>query len=163
MTTPTTAAERGKANRRKGHDAERDLAIYLRPWWPEAARKSDNGWRRGEVMSADHGDIKGTPGICWQVKHVENLNVMLAMADTADQATASAADFGILVERRDGKADPGRWWAWLTLADVGRLIAVDHVAMHLVGESVYVAPVRLEVRHVVTLLGHLGYWTGVAT
>ena len=33
MTTDPDRVARGRASRRKGHDAERDLARYLRQWW----------------------------------------------------------------------------------------------------------------------------------
>lgn len=152
------AVERGRSNRRKGHDAERQLAEYLRQWWHSATRKSDNGWRKDDLVSADHGDIKGTPGICWQVKYVAALNVFKSLASTVEQTIAAEADYGILVERREGKADPGRWWAWLTVLDLGRLIGPDdEVLTRLPSSPALVAPVRMEVRHLVSLLLLAGY------
>lgn len=156
MTTPSA---RGKANRRKGHDTERMGAVYLRQWWPEAARKADTGWRRGDIASLDVGDIRGTPGITWQFKHVQALNVAKAMAETANQAVAAGADYGVMVQRRPGHADPGMWWAWLTVADIGRLLVPDVLAAWGVCRTTLTAPVRLELQHVVALLLVNGYGT----
>lgn len=157
LTPDPDAARRGRSNRRQGHDAERALAKWLRVnGWPTAARKADNGWRAGETVSADHGDIKGTPGIVWQVKHVAKPNVARWLAETVEQTIAAEADFGVLVQRRDGKADPGRWWAWLTVADLARLLAVGEV-LTAAPRAALVAPVCLEVRAVVELLRAAGY------
>lgn len=111
----------GRANRSKGHKAERELARYLRQWWPDARRAVSAGWRTGERTSADRGDIAGTPALCWQVKNVEGMSdadIAAARRETQDQAVAAGADFGLLVQRRPGKSDPGRWWCWLELSDV---------------------------------------------
>lgn len=149
MTSPASA--RGKANRNKGHDTERRLAVYLRQWWPDAARKADTGWRRGDHASADLGDIRGTPGIVWQAKYVQHLNVDKAMSDTFTQTTAAGADYGVLVERRTGFTDPGRWWAWVTVGDIASLTCFPVVVV------VSAAPVRLELSTLVALLRHAGY------
>lgn len=162
MTPDPDRVARGRASRRKGHDAERDLAGYLRQWWPNAERKPDNGWRTGGRTSADHGDIRGTGPIVWQVKHAKDFRLAPFMAQTAEQATAAGADYGVLVERRDRVGDPGRWWAWLTVSDIGSLLTPDAplIAWGVTGETL-TAPVRMELRHVVALLVAAGYATPV--
>lgn len=157
MTTHADRVARGRAARRKGHQAERDLAAYLRRWWPGAERKPDNGWRTAARESADHGDIQGTGPIVWQVKHCNDFRPYEWMQQTSDQATAAGADYGVLVQRRDGAADPGRWWAWLTVADVASLLGGLDVVPREQDRPTLEAPVRVELRHVVALLIAAGY------
>lgn len=161
MSVQPDRVARGRAARRKGHDAERDLAGWLRRWWPYAERKSDNGWRSNARESVDHGDIRGTGLIVWQVKHCKNFRLGEYMRQTADQATAAGADYGVLVERRDRVADPGLWWAWLTVSDVAALLGGLDVVPRDVDRETLTAPVRIELRHVVALLVGAGYATPV--
>ncbi|WP_394621261.1 hypothetical protein JNUCC0626_19850 [Lentzea sp. JNUCC 0626] len=157
MTTDSTASARGKASRRKGHDTERMLARYLRQWWPLAKRKADNGWRRGPVASADQGDIAGTPGIVWQAKYVARLNVTTTMTQATAQAVAAGADYAVVVERRRGRADPGAWWAWVTLVDLAQLLAPVHQVPPRLGGHLSTTLVRLELHRLVELLRLSGY------
>lgn len=151
------------AERAKGVRAEQDLARYLRTWWPSAERKADNGWRSGARESADHGDIRGTGPIVWQVKHRRDFRLDSFMGQTAGQTMAAGADYGVLVERRDRVGDPGRWWAWLTVADLASLMGgLDIVPRH-IDRTALVAPVRTELRHVVALLVAAGYAAPVVT
>jgi hypothetical protein len=156
MTTHADRVARGRAARRKGHQGERDLAGYLRRWWPDAERKPDSGWRNSARESADHGDIRGTPLIVWEVKHCRDFRLSEFMRQTAEQATAASADYGVLVERRDRVGDPGRWWAWLTVADLLLMGGLDLVPRD-VDPATLAAPVRTELRHVVALLVAAGY------
>ncbi|WP_086669100.1 hypothetical protein [Lentzea kentuckyensis] len=158
MTTHADRVARGRAARRKGHQAERDLAAYLRRWWPDAERKPDNGWRSGDRVSADVGDIRGVPGVVWQCKNVDRLNINKAMEETATQAVVAEADYGVLVERRPGRADPAEWWAWVTVSDIGRLLWFpgDLATWGVPGDTLK-APVRVELRHLVALLVADGY------
>lgn len=149
----------GAASRAKGVRAEQHLARYLRQWWPGAERKSDNGWRTGGRESADHGDIRGTDLIVWQVKHRKDFRLDEFMAQTAEQATAAGADFGVLVQRRDGTSDPGRWWAWLTVTEFGSMVGGFDVVPRDLDAATLNAPVRTELRHVVALLLAAGYGT----
>lgn len=146
------------AERAKGVRAEQDLARYLRSWWPSAERKADNGWRSGARESADHGDIRGTGPIVWQVKHRKDFRLDSFMSQTAEQATAAGADYGVLVQRRDRVGDPGQWWAWLTVVDVLLMGGVALVPVA-AGAAALRAPVRTELRHVVALLIAAGYAT----
>ncbi|WP_134663955.1 hypothetical protein [Amycolatopsis sp. CFH S0078] len=157
-----TRAEIGRANRDKGIRAERDVGRYLRVHgWPDAERKSDNGWKASDRESADLGDIRGTPGLVFQVKARGSLStreITGILAETTEQAMAAGADYGVVVQRRDGKSDPGVWWAWLPAADVGGLIEAARNP-----DALYVAdpklgmPVRLELADLVTLLHRAGY------
>lgn len=162
MTAPADRVARGRSNRRKGHQAERDLAAYLRTWWPGAERKPDNGWRSGDRVSADVGDIRGVPGVVWQVKNVDRLNIAKAMEETATQAVVAEADFGVLVERRPGHAYPAEWWAWVSVSDVGQLLTPGVMAAWAVGATTLNAPVRVELRHLVALLVAAGYADGLS-
>lgn len=153
-----TRAEIGATSRRKGVQAERDLAKYLRTWWPNAERKADTGWRTKDRQSDDHGDIRGIPGLVFQLKYVTGMTDKMideAMRDAEDQAVAAGADYGILVQRRAGKSDPGRWWAWLR---IGELCALTDrsVKVYTHTPSVY-APIRVELNPLVDLLGAAGY------
>lgn len=120
-----THAEIGRASRAKGAKAELDLARYLRQWWPAAERSVVTGSRAGDHVRADAGDISGTPGLAWQLKYVATMtdkDIREALADTESQAIAAEADYGILVQRRHGKADPHDWWAWLPVGDLCHLV-----------------------------------------
>lgn len=157
MTVPVDRAARGRSARNRGAKAERDLAAYLRQWWPQAERAVITGWRTADRESPDHGDIRGTPGIVWQLKATKDFRLEPAMAQTVKQSIAAGSDFGVLVQRRDGHADPGRWWAWVQVSDIGRLLAGDVLAPWGVSITTLYAPVRLELRHVVALLIADGY------
>jgi hypothetical protein len=155
-----TASEVGAASRRKGVKAERDLARYLRTWWPHAERKADNGWKTTDRESADHGDIRGTPALVWQLKAAADMNTVdieHALGDAEDQAVAAGADYGVLVQRRQGKSDAGRWWAWQRVGDLCHLTSGRKVGRKVFSTSGVEAPVRLELRDLVTLLVAGGY------
>lgn len=157
-----TRSDTGTAARLKGITAERDLAKYLRTWWPKAERKVDVGWRTKDRVSPDHGDIRGTPALVWQLKFLADmtsLDVERALADTEDQAVTAGADYGILIQRRHGKKDPARWWAWQR---VGDLCALAGNRKMLTRTGTLDAPVRLELHDLVELLVAAGYATEAA-
>jgi hypothetical protein len=123
MTTPQSI---GRASRAKGIRAERELAKYLRTWWPEAERAVVTGFRAGDHVCDDRGDIRGAGELVWQCKNVATLtdkDVDDILEETRIQTYAARAHYGIVVQRRQGKTDPGKWWAWLTVADVTQLAA----------------------------------------
>lgn len=153
-----TPAEIGKASRTKGIRAELDLARYLRNWWPQAERMVATGFRSGKHVSEDVGDIRGTPGVVWQIKAVTDISdaqIVTFLDATESQAVAAGADYGILVQRRLGKADPGNWWAWLPIGDLGQLATRDLGSP--LRRSDLIIPVRLQLQHVVALLLNAGY------
>jgi hypothetical protein len=93
-----TRSEIGRANRARGIATERDVARYLRvTGWPDAERKPDTGWSTVDRTSPDAGDIRNTPGLCWQVKSTPELTgekLTQAMRQAADQAVVAGADYG---------------------------------------------------------------------
>lgn len=158
-----THIDTGRYANRKGKDAEKDFARYLTAWWPDAKRWVRTGWKVGDRVSRDCGDIDGTPGLCWQVKHLgsdfTDNQVRELLRATDDQAVTAAADLGTLIQRRAGKASPSDWYAWLWASDLHFLLerkrfpAVPHV-----GEPpARTTPVRLLVADLVALLLDAGY------
>lgn len=156
-----TPSQRGRANRNKGHQAERDLCKWLRVnGFPGAERAVRTGFRTLDRTSADPGDVTGTPGVVWSVKDcaVEQLVAWMAELDRMDDRDQPGGEppVRLLVHKRRGHADPARWWCWLTLPNLHSLIAVpngyDHPPL----------PVRMELGHVVPLLRGAGYGSEVA-
>lgn len=159
MTAAKTRAQIGKRNRAAGAQAERDFARYLRPrGWPKAERKPDPGWSAGGRENRDQGDIKETPGLVFQLKYVKDgmtdREITRALQDAQDQAVAAAADVGILIERRAGKANAGNWWAHLTVWDLHALIAGQQPRPP---EPAFTVPVRLLVADLLPILRAAGY------
>lgn len=159
---PRSRAELGKANRDKGIRTERDVARFLRVHgWPDAERKSDPGWRTSDRVSADVGDVQGTPGLTWQVKARESLSsrdIAKVLAEAGEQAVAAGTDYAIVVQKRERKGNPGTWWAWLTASDLHTLIESrrnqDPLTAVLLTCTI---PVRLELADLVVLLHYAGY------
>ncbi|QWF78734.1 hypothetical protein [Amycolatopsis sp. CA-230715] len=158
-----TRAEIGRSSNRRGKEAEQAVARWLREHgWPDAQRTVRTGWKVGDHQSRDRGDIDGTRGLCWQVKtsrdDFTDTRVLAVLAATADQAVASGADYGIAIERRAGKTDPGRWWAWMTAGDLYALAETARNPFVLaVPQPVLDVPVRLLLRDLVPLLHAAGY------
>lgn len=145
------ASARGRSNRVKGATTERDVAKWLRPWFPDARRAVFNGWASKEMRAADPGDIDGTsPGLFWSVKNVqvERINPWI------DELNVKAdTRIGLLVVKRPGRALPAEWWCWLRLADLRSLLSGSELAEFVLPElEVGGAPVRMELRHVIPLL-----------
>lgn len=106
-------------SRAKGIKGELDVAGYLRsfPEWPTARRSVAAGWSNGSTEHQDEGDLVGTPGLCFQVKNLARPLTGKMLIDTWRE-TAAQAFVGnrhpIIVEKRVGSADVGRWWAHLS-------------------------------------------------
>jgi hypothetical protein len=124
--------------------------------------------------SRDQGDVTGTPGVAWQVKTTTaNAEPMVRkwLAETEDQRLAAGADLGVLVVKRVGAADAGRWWAHLRLDALGAVLARITGPLPAAGPVARLAPlgavtvrlgpcatpVRLELSVAVDLLRHAGY------
>jgi hypothetical protein len=76
------------------------------------------------------------------------------LAETAAQAKAAQADFGVLVIRRPGHAHPSEWWAHMYLSDLLRLVVgvpQDVTILHF--------PIRFELQELLPLLSVAGYGT----
>lgn len=160
MTVARTPSQRGRANRNKGHQAERDLCRWLRVnGFPGAERAVRTGFRVGDRVSADPGDVTGTPGIVCSVKDcaVEQRSVWMAELAAMVAGDAPGA-VGLLVHKRRGHADPGRWWCWLVLGDLADLMTNGTWALP---SDEHELPVRMELGHVVPLLRGAGYGTSI--
>lgn len=157
-----TRAEIGRSSNRRGKEAEQAVARYLREnGWPDAQRMVRTGWKVGDRQSRDCGDLDGTPRLCWQVKtsagDFTDNRVLAVLTATTEQTVASGADYGVTIERRAGKTDPGRWWAWLTARDLHSLMDSAPATVLAAPEHRLDAPVRMLLRDLVPLLHAAGY------
>lgn len=159
--TPETGRDahsaRGRANRRKGADAERAVARWLRAnGFPGAERAVRAAYVGSDRVIPDPGDLTGTPGIVWQVKDCRREQISTWLYETEKQRVDARADHGMLIQRRPGKADVGKWWCWLPLAKLLDLAAEEHLfGDKELGEH----PVRLELGDVARLLRIRAYGT----
>ena len=102
-----------------GVQGERDVAKYFRqfPEWPKARRLVAAGWRNGSTEHQDEGDLAGVDPFCLQVKRLSRPLTGKLLTDVWD-ATCTQAMAGnrhpIIIERRAGHAEVGRWWAHLS-------------------------------------------------
>jgi hypothetical protein len=110
-----TGPQSGAGRRRKGHAAEAAVAQYL------AANGFSHAERRGGGFGGS--DIVGTPGISWEVKAQAGAR-LATWADQTEAARAAAGDvYGILIAKRAGTTDVGRWLAVLPMAQFMALLA----------------------------------------
>jgi hypothetical protein len=136
-----------------GKDTEQRLARWLRDHgFPHAERTVRTGYRVAARSLADCGDIDGCPGLAIQAKSLRPADraeraVEGWLTETELQRQTVGADHGVLVVRRWGTTDVGRWWAFLPAGVLGG----DRAAAE------PLAPVRLEVRHAFALLRCWGY------
>lgn len=107
-------------SRAKGLTAERAVARYfVEHGRPDAKRSVATGWSNGTTESSDVGDIIGVPGFAVQVKSLARRLEGKLLADTWREATAQAGALStltrivctpLIIEKRSGSADVGRWW-----------------------------------------------------
>lgn len=117
MATTQTAAERGRANRRKGTTTEQAVARYLRAeGFPDARRAVHNGWRTAEHAAPDPLDIAGIPGVVISVKNDQSNQIRKWLDEAERTGNNHGAALALLVVRQRGKADVSRWWVWVSLA-----------------------------------------------
>lgn len=141
------------ANRDKGLRAERDVAAYLRAAGITTAERSvSTGWHNGTRSLADCGDLKGTPGLCFQIKNLAKPLTDQALAgalqETAEQLKASRQVIGLLIEKRHQCADVGKWHVWLRAEDyVGLVASLSPKTAQLMIGPTY--PIRVEMRHII--------------
>lgn len=169
MSGARTHSQVGRANRRRGHDAERALARYLRTaGWPHAERAVRAGFRAADRVSQDPGDITGTPGLLWSVKDCaaeQTAKWLDELDDMTDNAQHGGSRSFLIVKRR-GHADPGRWWCWLWqgqyldlyrtwLERVDEVRQIPELPLWQPAGTEY--PLRMELGHVVPLLRAVGY------
>lgn len=116
----------------KGKTAERDVANYLKAHGIETARRSVS---TGTIHTPDRGDIDGVPGFAIQVKNLarrlEGKLLADVWHDACRQSVAMAQQtpaFGaptccpVIIEKRAGSADVGRWWLHLGALEYVRMI-----------------------------------------
>lgn len=101
-----------RSNRNRGAEAERKVAGWLREagGFPGAERAVRNGFRTIARVGLDPMDILGTPGIVWSIKDDKSDRIEAWMFELDLKRQDLGADLGVLVQRRRGKADVGRWW-----------------------------------------------------
>lgn len=119
-----SAKARGVANRRKGHDTERDVAKYLRNvGFPHCERAVRTGYTTAEHALADPLDLTGVPGVLWSVKGVKaptRGEITRWLGEAENARNLHNADLAVLVLRRHGVAEPSQWWAWVSLPSLVR-------------------------------------------
>ncbi len=157
MTAPVDRAKLGRANRRKGADAERAVAKWLRAnGFPGAERAIRAAYVGSDRVIPDPGDLTGTPGLVWQVKDCKREQIANWLFETEQQRSKANATYGMLITRRPGNADVGRWWCWIPLECLLDLAAYGHP---LGGKELGEHPVRLELGTVARLLRINGFGT----
>jgi hypothetical protein len=79
-------------SRAKGKRAELDLiSKHLLPYWPQACRNLDQ-------FKGDGRDVLNVPGLHIQVKHVEKLNIWVAL--TQAETEAAPGDLPVVAFKR---------------------------------------------------------------
>jgi hypothetical protein len=97
----------------KGTSAESLLVAYLRRWWPNAERRSLNGTK-------DRGDVAGIPGTVIEVKACKEMDLAgwlreLDAEMANEQAHTGTEPYGVVIAKRRGTLDVGRWYAVMTV------------------------------------------------
>lgn len=164
----TAQAQRGRANRNRGATAERDLCRWLRlNGYPDAERSVRTGYRTAARVLADQGDITGTGPILWSVKDCarECIDAWFdELDDMSDNSQLGSAALRLLVVKRRGHADPGRWWLWQDQSQYLQL----YCNWLMREEKIFgwpplwvppntACPMRMELGHVVPLFRAAGY------
>lgn len=122
-TTHADPSARGRANRRKGHDTERAVASYLRAsGFPGAERAVRTGYRVGNRVVPDPGDIAGVPGMVFSVKADQRNDIPGWLHEIETTRHNHGAELAVLVVRRNRKGDVSRWWAWVSLPSLVRAV-----------------------------------------
>jgi hypothetical protein len=105
----------GQTSRRKGAAAELALVKHLQA----------NGYPYAERRGGGFGgsDVICTPGVTWESKNVAGLRLGV-WADQTEAARIAAGDtYGVLVVKRAGTTDVGRWHAVMPLDQLLALLA----------------------------------------
>lgn len=133
-----------------GKDTEQRVARWYRDvgGYPHAERRVKTGFKIANREVVDAGDIDGVPYVV-QVKSLRPAERMERevpgwLVETERQRQAADARVGLLIVRRWGTTDVGRWWALLPLGGL--------VFPHPPASLAEPVPVRLEVRHAVALI-----------
>lgn len=100
----------------KGDRAERQVASWFQEHGEPDADRS-----LGAGRPADRGDLTGIRRFCIQVKDHAQFRINTWMPEMLDQKRRAGADFGVLLLKKRGTSDVGRWYAVLELEDLNRL------------------------------------------
>jgi len=156
MTNPSKA---------KGTAAETAAVRYLNNnGWPGAERAALHG-------NHDHGDITGTPGLCFEIKAGKQAEqavdylIGLWLDQTEKERLNSHAEAGILVTKRAGHGTSrvGDWWAWVTVDTLVYIVTNERYSMdpdyyYEIG-TVESAPIRMKLDDLIAILRTKGYGT----
>lgn len=152
----------GNSSRRVGLETEQQVARYLRGRGMAGVERAvRTGYRTATGRHlADAGDLTGLPGVCVQVKSLRPATeaermVPAWLAETDRQREASGASVGLLVVRRWGTTDVGRWWCFLCARDLFGM--ADGFSGSTATLLPTVAPVRLELSDVVDMMQAWGW------
>ena len=102
-------------SKQKGTAFERQIADYLRTYWPYADRAPLTG-------NKDRGDISGTPGLVWECKNAKTIKLSEWLQEAQIEAENAEADHGILVVKRRGTTAPGSQYAIVELEQLVDLL-----------------------------------------
>lgn len=104
-------------NKRRGDNAERLLVAWLR----------DNGFPNAERAYGagrpdDVGDIDGIPGVVIECKNQQRLDLAGWVTETEHERRQAGADHGLLIVKRRGHTNPGRWYCVMELEGAALLL-----------------------------------------
>ena len=95
------------ASKRKGTAAERAVVDYL------VANGFPYAERRALAGALDKGDVTGIPGVVIEVKNHAALDLAGWLNELMREMDNAKAEFGTVVAKRRGHADPSQWYAIL--------------------------------------------------
>ena len=93
----------------KGTAAETAVVNFFRRWWPHVERRALAG-------NADKGDLTGIPGWTAEVKACKRIELAAWVDELEAEIANAGADTGVLIIKRRGTTDVGRWYAVLPVA-----------------------------------------------
>lgn len=122
------------ANRRRGHNAERDVAKHLRRnGWPDACTTRA---KLGHDGAHAPGDIDFAPGVCLEVKDVAGSSWPSWRAQCVAEA---GGRIPVVVRRTRGVTDVGQWEAQMRRDDVIDLMGLSWPDTRWVPDGIYCA------------------------
>ena len=141
----------GTFSRSKGAAFERRTARALTPWYPDVRRSRDNG----SADTTDTGDLAFTnPALWWSLKNRADLvnepDRLIGEYMREAREKAGPGRIGLLVGKRELRADVLSSWCWLWLNDLAQLLGT------VVIDADNDIAVRLSLRDVLALLAAAG-------
>jgi hypothetical protein len=104
----------------KGKKTERDIAAYFTANGCPSRREV----RTGDAAHFDEGDIRPCDGVVIEVKNWSGdltFGTVVTLLDKLERQKRPG-DLGLLIDRLDRIADPGKWRVWMTVDDLYRLM-----------------------------------------